>query len=117
MIPVGDFGLLEPIEVISICHDESSYATCPRPLWKLWLHAQPGRRPLQCLKVSIMLTRIHRSKDGPWWSESCFRLRDSVLTYDGDYEVRQRHDLDGGHFVAEQMNKPPIRDGVALPSR
>ena len=49
-----------------------------------------------------MLTRIHRSKDDLGWTESCLRLRDFVMSYDGDYEVWRQHDLDRGHFTAEQ---------------
>ena len=49
-----------------------------------------------------MLTRIHRSKDDLWWTESCLRLRDFVMSYDGDYEVWRQHDLDRGHVTAEQ---------------
>ena len=102
MILVGDFGQLEPIEDVSICDDETTYATCPKPLWKLWGHAQAGRRLLQSFKEAIMLTRIHRSKGDLWWTESCLRLRDFVMSYDGDYEVWRQHDLDRGHLTAEQ---------------
>ena len=102
MILVGDFGQLDPIEDISFCDDEMTYATCPKPLWKLWGHAQLGRQLLQSFKEAIMLTRIHRSKDDLWWTESCLRLRDFVMTYDGDYEVWRQHDLDRGHLTAEQ---------------
>ena len=49
-----------------------------------------------------MLKRIHRSKDDLWWTESCLRLRDFVMSYDGDYEVRRQHDLDRGHLTADQ---------------
>ena len=102
MILVGDFGQLEPIEDVSICDDETTYATCPKPLWKLWGHAQAGRHLLQSFKEAIMLTRIHRSKGDLWWTESCLRLRDFVMSYDGDYEVWRQHDLDRGHLTAEQ---------------
>ena len=49
-----------------------------------------------------MLTRIHRSKDDLWWTESCLRLRDFEMSYHGDYEVWWQHDLDRGHFSSEQ---------------
>ena len=49
-----------------------------------------------------MLTRIHRSKGDLWWTESCLRLRDFVMSYDGDYEVWRQHDLARGHLTAEQ---------------
>ena len=50
-----------------------------------------------------MLARIHRSNDDLWWTESCLRLRDFVMSYEGDYEVWRRHDLDRGHLSAEQQ--------------
>ena len=49
-----------------------------------------------------MPRRIHRSKGDLWWTESCLRLRDFVMSYDGDYEVWRQHDLDRGHLTAEQ---------------
>ena len=36
MILVGDFGQLQPIDDISMCDDETSYATCPKSLWRVW---------------------------------------------------------------------------------
>ena len=50
-----------------------------------------------------MLARIHRPNDDRWWTESCLRLRDFVMSYEGDYEVWLRHDLDRGHLSAEQQ--------------
>ena len=50
-----------------------------------------------------MLARIHRSNDGRWWTESCLRLRDFVMSYEGAYEVWRRHDLDRGHLSVEQQ--------------
>jgi hypothetical protein len=102
MILVGDFGQLEPIEDVSMCDDEMTYATCPKSMWNLWGHAQDGRRLLQSFREAVMLTNIHRSKDDSWWTESCLRLRDFVMTYDGDYEIWRQHDLDRGHLSAEQ---------------
>ena len=74
-----DFGQLEPIEHLGICDAETSYASCPKTLWKLWGHAQAGRHLLQSFQEAIMLTRIHRSKDDVWWAEFCLRLRDFVM--------------------------------------
>ena len=48
-----------------------------------------------------MLSKIHRSKDDLWWTESCLRLRDFECTWDG-YEWWREHDLDRGHFNDEQ---------------
>ena len=90
MIPVGNFGQLKRIEDISICDDETIYAMCLKPLWKLCGHAQGGRHLL------------HRSKSDLLWTESCLRLRDFVMSYDDDYEVWRQHDLDPGHLTVEQ---------------
>ena len=118
MILVGDFGQLEPIEDVSLCDDETTYATCPKPLWKLWGHAQAGRQLLQSFKEAIMLTRIHRSKDDLWWTESCLRLRDFEMSYDEDYLTWRHHDLDRGHFTAEQKNILKLRRcGFALAAK
>ena len=38
-----------------------------------------------------------------WWTESCLRLRDFVMSYAGAYEVWRRHDLDRGHLWVEQQ--------------
>ena len=75
---------------------------CIRDRWKLWGHAQAGRHLLQSFKEAIMLKRIHRSKDDLWWTEPCLRLRDFVMSYDGDYEVWRQHDLERGHLTEEQ---------------
>ena len=66
--------------------------------------AQSGRARLESFKEAIVLTRIHRSKDDRWWTESCLRLRDFAMTYDGDYEVWRQHDLDRGVLTREQKN-------------
>ena len=84
MILVGDFGQLEPIEDVSFCDGETTCSTCPKPLWNIWGHAQEGRKLLRLFEEAIMLTRIHRSKDDLWWTESALRLRDFEMTYDGD---------------------------------
>ena len=47
MILVGDFGQLEPIEDVSFCDGETTYSTCPKPLWNIWGHAQHGRELLE----------------------------------------------------------------------
>ena len=102
MILVGDFGQQGPIGDVSFCDDEMMFSTCPKPLWHLWGHAQAGRHLLESFKEAINLTRIHRSKDDLWWTESCLRLRDFKMTYDEDYETWRMHDLDRGHLTAEQ---------------
>ena len=93
---------MELIEDVSFCDDETTYSTCPKPLWNIWGYAQAGRELLHSFQEAIMLTRIHRSKDDLWWTESCLRLRDFEMSYDGDYEVWQQHDLDRGHLTSEQ---------------
>ena len=50
-----------------------------------------------------MLTRIHRLKDDVWWTEFCLRPWEFVVSYEGDYEVWRRHDLDRGHLSVEQQ--------------
>lgn len=49
-----------------------------------------------------MLKQIHRSKGDVWWTQSCLRLRDFAMDFEQDYKVWQQHDLDRGHFSAEQ---------------
>ena len=101
MILVGDFGQLEPIGDVSFCDDETTYSTCPKPLWNIWGHAQEGRKLLRLFDEAIMLTRIHRSKDDLWWTQSALRLRDFEMTKE-DYEKWLQHDLDRGHLSSEQ---------------
>ena len=48
-----------------------------------------------------MLRRIHRSKDGMWWTEYCIRLRDVDCTRSDDDWWRE-NDLGRGHFNEEQ---------------
>ena len=74
IILVGDFGQLEPINDVSLCDDETTFNTCPKSIWNLWGHAQAGRHLLDSFKEAIMLTRIHRSKDDLWWTQSCLRF-------------------------------------------
>ena len=70
MILVGDVGQLQPIEDISICDDGTTYATRPKSMWNLWGHAQSGRRLLESFSAAVMRTRIHRSMNDLWWTES-----------------------------------------------
>ena len=51
---------------------------------------------------AVMLSRIHRSKDDLWWTESCLRLRDFTCTKVDDYYWWRQHDLDRGHLSDEQ---------------
>ena len=104
MILVGDVGQLEPIDDISICDDETTWSKCPKSLWNIWGHAQNARKYLQSFNEAIMLKRIHRSKSDLWWTQSCLRLRDFIMTLEDDYEVWRQHDLDRGHFTKEQIN-------------
>ena len=102
MILVGDFGQLEPIDDFSMCDDEVNYRTCPVKLRHLWRHAAHGKLLVKLFDEAFMLRRIHRSKEDLWWTESCLRLRDFTCTKEGDYDVWRQHDLDRGHFNAEQ---------------
>jgi hypothetical protein len=102
IILVGDFGQLEPINDISLCDDETTYKTCPKSIWNLWGHAQAGRQLLESFKEAIMLSRIHRSEDDLWWTQSCLRLRDFEMDFNEDYMTWREHDLDRGHFTPEQ---------------
>ena len=102
MILVGDFGQLEPIDDWSMCDNESRYKDTPKRLLHLWRHAEYGKELLKTFKEAFMLTRIHRSKDDLWWTESCLRLRDFSCSKRGDYDLWREHDLDHGHFTAEQ---------------
>ena len=57
---------------------------------------------MQTFHEAFMLTRIHRSKEDMWWTQSCLRLRDFCRTKDRDYIHWQEHDLDRGHLSSEQ---------------
>ena len=102
MILVGDFGQLEPIDDWSMCDNESRCKDTPKRLLHLWRHAEYGKELLKTFKEAFMLTRIHRSKDDMWWTESCLRLRDFSCSKEADYDWWREHDLDHGHFTAEQ---------------
>ena len=52
--------------------------------------AQAGRGLLNTFNEAM----IHRSKDDRWWTESCLRLRDFVMSDEGDDQVWRQHDLD-----------------------
>ena len=101
LILVGDFGQLEPIDDWSMCDTESTYQSCPKNLRHMWRHAQQGKLLLAVFNEAIMLTKINRSKEDTWWTESCLRLRDFTCTWD-DYCWWRAHDLDRGHFNDEQ---------------
>ena len=118
MILVGDFGQLQPIDDVNICDDGTTYNTCPKSMWNLWGHAQAGRQLLQSFKEAIVFTRIQRSKDDLWWTESCLRLRGFGMSYDDDYLAWRQHDLDRGHFTVEQKHVfKPRRCGFAFAAK
>ena len=102
IILVGDFGQLEPIDDFSLCDLETSYYTCPKNLRHQYHHHKQGKLLLQEFKEAIMLKRIHRSKEDLWWTQSCLRLRNFECTKEEDYDFWRLHDLDRGHFGAEQ---------------
>ena len=68
----------------------------------LWRHACQGKLLMQTFDEAVMLSRIHRSKDDLWWTESCLRLRDFSCTKEGDYDWWREHDLDRGHLSDDQ---------------
>ena len=102
IILVGDFGQLEPIDDWSLCDSEATNQACRKALGYMWRHACHGKLLMQTFDEAVMLSRIHRSKDDLWWTESCLRLRDFTCTREGDYDWWREHDLDRGHFTDEQ---------------
>ena len=102
IVLVGDFGQLEPIEDWSICDTEATFQATPKTRRHLWKHACQGKLLLQTFDEAVMLSRIHRSKDDLWWTESCLRLRDFTCTKADDYDWWRQHDLDRGHLDDEQ---------------
>ena len=102
VILVGDFGQLEPIDDWSLCDTEARYKDQPRRLLHLWRHAEYGKELLKTFNEAVILSRIHRSSDDLWWTESCLRLRDFTCTKDGDYDWWRTHDLDHGHLTEDQ---------------
>ena len=100
---VGDFGQLEPIDDWSFCDSEASYHTCPKSKRQLWSHnLNCCKKLIPKFNEAVMLQEIHRSKDDLWWTESCLRLRDFTCTKAEDWDYWRLHDLDRGHFTAEQ---------------
>ncbi len=53
---------------------------------------------VQTFDEAVVLSRIHRSKDDLWWTESCLRLRNFTCTKEGDWDHWRLHDLDRGHL-------------------
>ena len=102
IVLVGDFGQLEPIDDWSMCDAESRYKDQPKRLLHLWRHGEFGKELLKTFDEAILLSRIHRSKDDLWWTESCLRLRDFACTKTEDYDWWREHDLDRGHLNEEQ---------------
>ena len=78
--------------------------TCPQDVNPAhnWGHVHRGRVLLQTFREAFMLQHIHRSKDDLWWTQSCLRLRDFTMDYEGDYKAWLQHDLHRGHLNTEQ---------------
>ena len=102
VILVGDFGQLEPIDDCSLCDTDARYREQPKRLLHLWKHARYGKDLLKEFDEAYMLTRIHRSGTDMWWTESCLRLRDFVMTKEGDWDYWMQHDMDRGHLSEVQ---------------
>lgn len=85
-----------------MCDSEARYKDQPKRLLHLWRHAEFGKELLKTFDQAVFLSRVHRSKDDLWWTESCLRLRDFACTKEGDYDWWRLHDLDRGHFNDEQ---------------
>ena len=65
------------------------------------LHAEDWEGEL--FNEAVVLSRIHRSKDDMWWTESCLRLRDFECTKADDWDWWRLHELSHhGHFNEEQ---------------
>ena len=65
---------------------EAAFHSCPQTRRHLWRRACQGKLRLETVDEAVMLSRIHRSKDDLWWTESCLRLRDSTRTKNDDYD-------------------------------
>ena len=104
IVLVGDFGQLEPIDDWSMVDMEATYNTCPKNRRHLWKHQCHGKKlhSSSVFTEAIMLSRIHRSEDDLWWTQSCLRLRDFTCTIEDDYDYWRQHDLDRGHLSSEQ---------------
>ena len=87
IILVGDFGQLEPIDDWGLCDSESSQRPCTAKMRHLWKHHRQGELLLKTFTEVFMLSRIHRSKDDLWWTESCLHLRDFTCTEQGDWDI------------------------------
>ena len=103
IILVGDFGQLEPIGDWSLCDTEATFQSCPKNQRHLWKHAIQGKLLLNTFTEAVLLTKIHRSAEDMWWTESCLRLRDVTCTKKDDYDWWRLHDLDRGQLTAEQQ--------------
>ncbi len=102
IVLVGDFGQLEPIDDVSMVDTETRPQDLRKDLRPRWKHMRLGRLLLEEFDEAFMLSRIHRSKDDLWWTESCLRLRDFACTKTEDYDAWMQHDLDRGHLSSEQ---------------
>ena len=102
IVLVGDFGQLEPIDDWRMFDTEATRQSSPANRRHLWRHAFQGALLVRTFDEAVMLSRIHRSKEDLWWTESCLRLRDFTCTRSGDYDWWREHDLDRGHLSEEQ---------------
>lgn len=93
---VGDFGLLETIDDLSLCDTETTFQVCPRGIRHLWRYASHDALLRRTLHEAIMLRRIHRSQEDVWWTESCLRLRDFTCMKKGAYDIWRDHELGRG---------------------
>ncbi len=107
VVLVGDFGQLDPIEDFSLCSKEAPTTLNGKSLThEQKKHAYIGRTLTNLFREAIVLRRIHRSGDDKDWTEACLRLRN--LTEDlrpqlkADHARWKMHDLQTGHFSAEQ---------------
>ena len=101
IILVGDFGQLAPIDDWSM-YDESARFMDDKKIQHLWKHGRYGKALLTLFDEAYVLRNIHRSKEDMWWTQSCLRLRDFEMTYEGDYVRWMEHDLDRGCLTEEQ---------------
>ena len=86
---------------MSLCDSETRRDAALPAVKAKWGHVHKGRLLLNMVREAIILSHIHRSKDGVDWTESCLRLRDITRTWE-DYEWWRQHDLDRGHLSDEQ---------------
>ena len=102
LILVGDFGQLDPIDDLSMCDTETIRSSLSKSLMHMWPLMHFGKMLVTTFEEAFVLSRIHRSKDDLWWTESCLRLRDFAMTKDGDYDWWLQHDLERGHLDEAQ---------------